>query len=82
VGANCIIKYGFVLTDTPDLKENSKKSVGWIGDDVLIGANATQMPGISIGNNCIIGACSQVRVDVPDNEVWFGSPAIFFKKNK
>jgi acetyltransferase-like isoleucine patch superfamily enzyme len=52
-----------------------------VDNNVLIGANVTLMPGVSIGNNAVIGACSQVRSDVPDNEVWYGSPATFYKKN-
>jgi acetyltransferase-like isoleucine patch superfamily enzyme len=79
IGTNCVIKYGFVLTDTPNLDENDKKIVKGIGNDVLIGANVTLMPGVSIGNNSIIGANSQVRSDVGENEVWFGIPAKFFK---
>ena len=81
IGNNTTIKYGFVLTDTPDLKENHIKSVQGIGDNVLIGANVTLMPGFSIGNSCIIGACSQVRTHIPNNEIWYGSPAKFYKKN-
>lgn len=81
IGSNTTIKYGFVLTDTPNLKQGNVKSVKGIGDNVLIGANVSLMPGFSIGDNCIIGACSQVRTDVPSNEIWFGSPAKFFKKN-
>jgi UDP-2-acetamido-3-amino-2,3-dideoxy-glucuronate N-acetyltransferase len=81
VGSNTIIKYGFVLTDTPDLKEDSVKSVRGIGNGVLIGANVTLMPGCKIGDNSVIGACSQVRTDVGENEVWYGSPAKFYKKN-
>lgn len=82
IGESSTIKYGFVLTDTPDLKEDSHKVVKGVGDNVLIGANVTLMPGFSIGNNSIIGACSQVRANVGDNEIWFGSPAKFFKKNE
>jgi UDP-2-acetamido-3-amino-2,3-dideoxy-glucuronate N-acetyltransferase len=82
IGSNVVIKYGFVLTDTPDLKNGTYKEVKGIGDNTLIGANVTLMPGFSIGENCIIGACSQVRNNIPDNEVWFGSPAKFFKKNE
>lgn len=81
IGKNTTIKYSFVLTDTPNLKEGSIKVVKGIGDNVLIGANVTLMPGFSIGNNSIIGACSQVRCNIPDNEIWYGSPAKFFKKN-
>ena len=82
IGSNTNIKYGFVLTDTPNLKEGNVKSVKGIGDNVLIGANVCLMPGFSIGDNCIIGAYSQVRADVPSGEIWFGSPAKFFKKNE
>jgi UDP-2-acetamido-3-amino-2,3-dideoxy-glucuronate N-acetyltransferase len=82
IGSNVVIKYGFVLTDTPDLKKENYKEVKGVGNNSLIGANVTLMPGFSIGENCIIGACSQVRNDIPNNEVWFGSPAKFFKKNE
>ena len=81
IGKNTTIKYSFVLTDTPNLKEGDFKSVQGIGDNVLIGANVTLMPGFSIGNNSIIGACSQVRSNIPSDEIWYGSPAKFFKKN-
>ena len=54
--------------------------VAGVGDGALIGANVTLMPGFSIGKNTIIGACSQVRAHVPDDEIWYGNPAKFFKK--
>jgi acetyltransferase-like isoleucine patch superfamily enzyme len=40
-----------------------------------IGANATIMPGVTIGENAVIGAGAVVTWDVPDKEVWFGDPA-------
>jgi len=80
VGIGVSVKYSFVLTDTPNLEEGDVKSVGNIGDGSLIGANVTLMPGFSIGKNAIIGACSQVRDNVGDNEIWFGNPAKLFKK--
>ena len=82
IGSNTTIKYGFVLTDTPNLKNNNFKSVKGIGNNVLIGANVTLMPGYSIGDNVIIGACSQIRSDVGENEIWFGNPAKFYKLNE
>ncbi|HBR12499.1 MAG TPA: sugar O-acetyltransferase, partial [Chryseobacterium sp.] len=33
------------------------------------------MPGVSIGNNCIIGSLSVVSSSVPDNSDYVGSPA-------
>lgn len=80
IGKNVVVKYSFVLTDTPNLEEGDIKEVGKIGDGVLIGANVTLMPGFSIGNDSIIGACSQVRSEVGENEIWYGNPAKFFKK--
>jgi acetyltransferase-like isoleucine patch superfamily enzyme len=38
------------------------------------------MPGLVIGRYAEIGACSQVRHNVPDNEIWYGNPAKFYKK--
>jgi UDP-2-acetamido-3-amino-2,3-dideoxy-glucuronate N-acetyltransferase len=81
IGDSVTIKYGFVLTDTPNLKEGDSKRVGSIGDGTLIGANVCLMPGFSIGRNSIIGACSQVRSNVGDNEIWYGNPAKFSKNN-
>ena len=40
-----------------------------------IGANATILPGVTIGENARIGAGSVVTHDVPDGETWVGSPA-------
>ncbi|MFV8279934.1 DapH/DapD/GlmU-related protein [Christiangramia marina] len=82
IGKNVVVKYSFVLTDTPKLEKGSFKEVGSIGDGALIGANVTLMPGCSIGRESIIGACSQVRTDVGDREVWYGNPARFFKPNE
>lgn len=75
VGDDCVIKYAFVMTDTPNLEANNEKVSAKIGDGVLIGANVTLMPGFSIGKGAIIGACSQVRSNVGENEVWYGNPA-------
>jgi UDP-3-O-[3-hydroxymyristoyl] glucosamine N-acyltransferase len=81
IGSNVTVKYAFVMTDTPNLKEGGTKVNAKIGDGSLIGANVTLMPGFNIGKNCIIGACSQVRAHVNDNEIWYGSPAKFYKMN-
>jgi acetyltransferase-like isoleucine patch superfamily enzyme len=40
-----------------------------------IGANATILCGITIGENAMIGAGSVVTKDVPDGELWYGNPA-------
>ncbi len=40
-----------------------------------IGANATILPGIIIGENAMIGAGSVVTKDVPPNATLMGNPA-------
>ena len=47
-----------------------------------IGANSTILPGVVIGENCLIGAGSVVVDDVPDNAVVVGSPARQIKEIK
>lgn len=45
-----------------------------------IGANTVIMPGVEIGEKARVGANSYVNRNIPPNEVWFGSPARFYKK--
>lgn len=46
-----------------------------IGDYVWIGARATIMPGVFIGNGAVVGTCSVVTKDVPENAIVAGVPA-------
>lgn len=46
-----------------------------IGDNVWIGGSTTILPGVTIGNNVVIGAGSVVTKDIPDNAVAVGNPA-------
>ena len=46
-----------------------------IGNNVFLGVNSTILRNVHIGNNCIIGACSLVSHDIPDNSVAAGNPA-------
>ncbi len=46
-----------------------------IGNNVNIGWNVIVMPGVVIGNNCVIGAGAVVTKDVPNNSVVIGVPA-------
>ncbi|QCR36347.1 sugar O-acetyltransferase [Nissabacter sp. SGAir0207] len=46
-----------------------------LGDDVWLGAHVTLCPGVTIGNNVVVGAGSVVVHDLPDNSVCVGTPA-------
>lgn len=76
-----ILKYSFVATDTPDLNNREVKKTVVLKKGSQFGANVMIMPGLIIGENAVIGACSQVRHNVPDYQIWFGYPARYHKEN-
>lgn len=45
-----------------------------IGNNVWIGGNTVICPGVTVGNNCVIGAGSVVTRDIPDWTVAVGNP--------
>lgn len=47
----------------------------YIGDGCQIGLNCTILPGVSIGEGCIIGSCSLVTKSIPAWSIAVGSPA-------
>lgn len=72
------------VTFTNDLIPRSKKHPGFFRKTILkkgcsIGANATIVAGINIGEYALVGAGSVVTKDVPPNTVWYGNPARFVK---
>ena len=73
------------VTFTNDLFPRSKNPDWKLSKTVVkkgasIGANATILCGITIGENAMIGAGSVVTKDVPAGEVWVGNHARFFKQ--
>jgi maltose O-acetyltransferase len=46
-----------------------------IGRNVWIGAGANILPGVTIGDDALIGAGSVVTRDVPSGAIAFGNPA-------
>lgn len=48
-----------------------------VGNNVFIGINSIILPGVTIADNCIIGAGSIVTKSIPEGEVWAGAPARF-----
>lgn len=48
-----------------------------IGENAMIGAKSTIMPGVKIGNSAMINAMSLVTMNtvIPANEIWGGIPA-------
>ncbi|WP_170108163.1 serine O-acetyltransferase [Flavobacterium sediminis] len=73
MGDNCNISQGVTIGVSG---QGSKRGVPIIGDEVYIGANAVLAGKIAIGNKAVIGACSLVTTDVPENAVMLGVPAV------
>lgn len=61
-----------------DRKNTNRKPVQ-LDDNVFIGAHTTILKGVTIGKNSIVGACSVVTKNIPENEIWAGNPARFIK---
>lgn len=45
-----------------------------VGNNVWIGAQVCVLPGVTIGDNCVIGAGSVVTRDIPANSLAVGNP--------
>jgi len=63
---------------SPGVKESLKGPV--IRKRAKIGANVTILPGVTVGEDAIVGAGSVVVADVPDGKVVVGNPARVIKE--
>lgn len=81
IGEHVMIAPNVTITPTghpvdPDLrKPGTQFSIPVrIGNNVWIGSNAVILPGVTIGDNSVIGAGSVVTHDIPKNVVAVGNP--------
>ncbi len=51
-----------------------------VGNNVWIGGNVVVVPGVTIGDNCVIGAGSVVTKDIPANSLAVGNPCKVIRK--
>ena len=82
VGENTIIGYNCTLLVHEYLTKEFRLGEIEIGKNVMIGANTTVLPGVKIGDNAIISACSLVNKDVPPNTVVGGVPIRVLKEQQ
>ena len=72
VGSHCSI-YSVSTID----KTNGKVV---LKNNCRVGSHSTVLPGVTIGNNSIVGAHSLVTSDIPDNVIAFGVPTKVVRK--
>ena len=78
IGEGTAINFGAVILthDTPRRLHVDT----WIGKHCNIGAHSIIMPGIRVGDNCVVAVASVVMKDVPPNCLVSGNPARVVEK--
>ncbi|QOR66201.1 acyltransferase [Cytobacillus suaedae] len=74
VGRNTVIGYNTTILAHEYLIKEYRLGDVVIGDEVMIGANSTILPGITIGNRAIVSAGTLVHKDVPEGAFVGGNP--------
>ena len=87
IGNNVLIGQQVVLATLnhdlmPEKRANMSPAPIKIGNDVWIGAHATILAGVTIGNGAVVAAGAVVTKDVPANTVVGGVPAKVIKTIK
>jgi len=74
VGTNCVIGYNTTILAHEYLIKEYRIGEVIIGDEVMIGANSTILPGVTIGSGAIVSAATLVHKDVPAGAFVGGNP--------
>lgn len=80
VGDDCLIGHNVVIATlnhdvAPSRRADMHPAAVVIGRNVWIGANATILPGVTIGDNAVVAAAAVATRDVPAQSIVVGSPA-------
>lgn len=89
IGSHVNLAQGIVVTALNHNYHNSERKIDEqgistkavvIGDDCWVGANATILPGVTIGKHCVIAAGAVVTKDMPPHTLVAGVPAKIIKR--
>lgn len=80
IGDDCLVGHNVVIATLqhdirPAHRADLLPSPVVIGTNVWLGANVTVLPGVTIGDDAVIGAGSVVTKDIPAASMAVGSPA-------
>lgn len=91
IGENCLLSYNVHIRTKTHKYENKNKLILEqgeyekdiiIGNDVWIGYGAQIMPGVKLGDGCVVGAGAVVTKDVEPYKVVGGVPARIIRERK
>ncbi|MNZ92503.1 putative acetyltransferase [compost metagenome] len=74
IGRNSVIGYNTTILAHEYLIKEYRLGEVHIGSDVLIGANSTILPGVTIGDGAVVAAGSVVHKDVEPGSFVGGNP--------
>ena len=89
IGSHVNLAQGITVTALNHNFDDSEKRIDEQGvstkpvtieDDVWVGANAVILPGVTIGNHCVVAAGAVVTKDVPPHSLVAGVPAKVIKQ--
>ncbi|OFK68297.1 galactoside O-acetyltransferase [Corynebacterium sp. HMSC074A09] len=76
IGPNCSL-----ITVGHPVNDHEMRAEGWeiakpisVGRNTWFGANVTVLPGVTIGEDCVVGANTLVTTDIPDRSMVLGQP--------
>lgn len=71
----CVFLFPFVVMANDPIPPSNDVKGGYIGNFTVVGVHAVILPGVRVGQNCLIGANSVVRRPVSDFSMATGDPA-------
>ncbi|WP_040285781.1 acyltransferase [Sporosarcina koreensis] len=74
IGSNTIIGFNTTILAHEYLTDEYRIGDVIIGDRVMIGANCTILPGVTIGDGAVVSAASLVNKDIPPGAMAGGNP--------
>ncbi len=85
LGDGCMIGHQVVIATlnhdlAPERRAGMRAAKVTLGKNVWVGAHATVLPGVTVGDNAVIAAGAVVAKDVPANAVVAGVPAKVIRK--